>query len=70
LAADFALSQPSRLDKLALIDGFWDYTPPHRVEALSGSWRSDVRRFTNTHGQQILYDELDISIIVEREKAR
>jgi len=60
----------SRLDKLALIDGFWDSNPPHRVEALSGNWRSDVRRFTDTHGQQILYDELDISIIVERIKAR
>ena len=60
----------SRLDKLALIDGYWDSNPPHRVEALSGNWRSDVRRFTDTHGQQIVYDELDISIIVEREKAR
>ena len=40
------------------------------VEALSGNWRSDVRRFTDTHGQQIVYDELDISNIVEREKAR
>jgi len=29
-----------------------------------------VRRFTDTHGQQIVYDELDISNIVEREKAR
>ncbi len=29
-----------------------------------------MRRFTDTHGQQIVYDELDISIIVEREKAR
>ena len=43
----------SRLDKLALIDGFWDINPPHRVEALSGNWRS-VRRFTDTHGQQIV----------------
>ena len=60
----------SRLDKLALIDGFWDMNPPHRVEALSGNWRSDVRRFIATHGQQIVYDKLDISIIVEREKAR
>ena len=60
----------SRLDKLALIDGFWDINPPHRVEALSGIWRSDMRRFTDTHGQQIVYDELDISNIVEREKAR
>jgi len=60
----------SRLDKLALIDGFWDINPPHRVEALSGVWRSDMRRFTDTHGQQIVYDELDISNIVEREKAR
>jgi len=60
----------SWLDKLALIDGFWDSNPPHRVEALSGNWRSDVRRFTETLGQQIMYDELDISIIVEREKAR
>ena len=60
----------SRLDKLALFDGFWDIYPPHRVEALSGNWRSDVRRFTDTHGQQIVYDELDISNIVEREKAR
>jgi len=58
----------SRLDKLALFDGFWDINPPHRVEALSGNWRSDVRRFTDTHGQQIVYDELDISNIVEREK--
>ena len=58
----------SRLDKLALIDGFWDINPPHRVKALSCNWKSDVRRFTDTHGQQIVYDELDISIIVEREK--
>ena len=60
----------NRLDKLALIDGFWDSNPPHRVEALSGSGRSDVRRFTDTDGQQSVYDELDISIIIEREKAR
>ncbi len=60
----------SRLDKLALIDGFWESSPPHRVETLSGNWRSDVRRFTDTHGQQIPYDELDISIIIEQEKAR
>ncbi len=53
----------SRLDKLALIDGFWDSNPPHRVEALSGNWRSDVRRFTDTHGQQIVYDELDCSVL-------
>jgi len=60
----------SQLDKLTLIGAFWDSHPPHRVEALPGNWRSDVRRFTDTHGQQILHDELDISIIVEREKAR
>jgi len=59
----------SWLDKLALIAGFWDSNLPHRVEALSGNWRSAVRQFTDTHGQHILYDELDISIIVEREKA-
>ncbi len=29
-----------------------------------------MRRFTDTHGQQILYDELDISIMIERENAR
>jgi len=28
-----------------------------------------VRRLTDTHGQQILYNELDVSIIIEREKA-
>ena len=39
----------SRLDKLALIDGFWDMNPPHRVEALSGNWTSDVRQFLLTH---------------------
>ncbi len=60
----------SRLDKLALIDGFWDINPPYRVEALSGNWRSDVRRFVDTHGQQIVCDEIDNSIIVKREKAR
>ena len=59
----------SRLDNSALID-FWDMNPLHRVEALSGNWRSDVRRFIDTHGQQIVYDELYISVIVEREKAR
>ena len=63
-------TQPnSRLDKLALIDGFWDSNPPHRVEALSGKWRSDVRRFADTHGQQSLYDKLNSSITIEREKA-
>ncbi len=58
----------SRLDKLALIDGFWDIHPPHRVEALSGNWRADVRWFTDTHGQQIVYDESDISILLSEEK--
>ena len=58
----------SRLDKLALIDGFWDINPACKVEPLSGNWRSDVQRFTDTHGQQIVYDDLDISIIVERGK--
>jgi len=58
----------SRLDKLALIDGFWDSNPPHRVEALSGNWRSDVRRITDTHGQQILYDELDIPSLLSEKK--
>lgn len=28
-----------------------------------------MRRFTDTHGQQILYDELGISIIIQGEKA-
>ena len=42
----------------------------HRPEALPGNRRSDVRRFTYTHGQQIIYDELDVSVITEREKAR
>ena len=59
-----------RLKKLALIDGFWEINPSHRVEALSGNWRSDVRRFTDSHGQQNLYDKLDISNIVERAKKR
>ncbi len=43
----------------------------------SGATRIAPRDFTsldqthiNTHGQQIVYDELDISNIVEREKAR
>jgi len=58
----------SRLDKLALIDGFWDSSPSHRVETLSGNWRSDVRWFTDPHGQQVLYDELVIFIVIEQEK--
>ena len=60
----------SRLDNLEVIDGFWGSSPSHQVEALSDNWRSDVRRFTDTHGQHILYDELDISIIIEREQTR
>ena len=50
----------SRLDKLALIDGLWDSSPSRRVETLSGNWRSDVRWFTDPHGQQVLYDEFVI----------
>ena len=68
-----AVSLPaSRLDKLALVDGFWDSDDctTFKVEALSNNWRSAVRRFTNTHGQQIIYGKLDIPIIIEREQAR
>ena len=60
----------SRLDNLEVIDGFWGSSPSHKVEALSDNWRCDVCRFTDTHGQDILYDELDISIIIEREQTR
>ncbi len=40
----------SRLDKLAVLDGCWKSSSPHRVEALSGTWRSDVRRFIDKLG--------------------
>ncbi len=43
----------SRLDKLALIDGFWDINPPHRVEALSGNWRSDVAGLLTHMGNRL-----------------
>ncbi len=52
----------------------WQHAGRHQDTAkreaqLTGNWRSAVRRFTDTHGQGILR-QLDISIIVEREKAR
>ena len=54
-----------RLDKPALIDGFWDSSPPRSVEELSSNWGGDVRRVTDTHGQQILYGELNMAIMAE-----
>ena len=59
----------SRLDKLALNDEFWESSPLHKLEALSGNWRSEVRQFTDPHGQQILHDELDVFTFIEQEKA-
>ncbi len=43
---------------------------PHRLGALSGSWTSDVRWLAEVHGQQILCDGWNVSIIIERETAR
>ena len=60
----------SRLEKLALLDGFYQSCPPFRNEALSANWRSDVRQFTDTHGQQTVLDELDTANVVEQEQAR
>ena len=48
----FCILPNSWIDKLALIDDFW-VSYPHSVKALSGSWRSDVRRFIDTHGQPV-----------------
>lgn len=50
--------------------GFGRTGPPPRVEALSSNWKSDMRRFTGTHGQQIRHDVLDTRIIFQQEKAR
>ncbi len=39
---------------------------PHSI---SGNWRSDVRQRIDSHRQQILYDHIDVSIMIEQENA-
>ncbi len=45
-------------------------SPPHRVQALSGSQRSDRHRLTDTNGQHMLHDKLDVFINIERQNRR
>ena len=72
--AEFVLSQPSsRSTKQPAwqtsIDWWFMGHQPY-----SHGWstfrRSDYCRFTDTHSQQISFDEIDTSVTVEREKAR
>ena len=51
---------------------FWNSSAcelSHSIEALSGNWRSGVRQLIDPHGQQILYEKINVSIVVEQEQA-